>query len=321
MPTHLSLQDLVYGSSDADNLPTMASKINQNNADTTNAINTHASNTTEEHGVGSAEGNIVGTSKIQTLTNKTIDGSSNSLSNIDDGSLNQITTPNKVAAASVEDKFLRNDGDDISTGKITAEGLDANNNKITSVSDPDSGTDVANMRYVDSSHSIAMRQWVNDNYDSSNQLFSLEIPLVVSDEDNGPSSTVVGEVYPVAEFDPDEEQIVRHLFRLYPYQGGNIRLKIYYSASGASSGIFDIEAVYSSRKEDESPLSSPDATVSGYVTPGSNTNLHIETPLELSSSDLESGDIVGIRIKIRNWSGGSQHGYNMRVFHMWLEEY
>jgi len=166
-----------------------------------------------------------------------------------------------------------------------------------------------------------MRSWVANNYDATNLLFSKEIPIMVSDEDNGPTAVVIGDVYPVTEFDPDEEQKIRYLFRLNPYQGGNVRLKLYYAASGASSGVFDVELKYSSRKEDEDPASAVDATVSNYVTPGSDTTLHIATPVELSSSDLELDDIVGIRIKIRNWSGGSQHGYNMRLFHMWLEEY
>ena len=42
-----------------------------------------------------------------------------------DSKLQQITTADKVAATAVEDAFLRNDGDDTTSGKITCEGLQA----------------------------------------------------------------------------------------------------------------------------------------------------------------------------------------------------
>lgn len=63
---------------------------------------------------------------------------------IEDSKLNQITTANKVAASAVEDKFIRNDGADSSTGKITANGFDASSQKITSVADGSANDDAVN---------------------------------------------------------------------------------------------------------------------------------------------------------------------------------
>lgn len=52
----------------------------------------HIDATTGVHGVGSGEGNVVGTSKSQTLTNKTISGTSNTLTNIPQSSVTNLTT-------------------------------------------------------------------------------------------------------------------------------------------------------------------------------------------------------------------------------------
>ena len=63
-------------------------------------------------------------------------------SSIQDEKLSQIFSPNKVSAAAVEDKFIRNDGDDFSSGKITANGFDASSQRITSVSPGIAASDV-----------------------------------------------------------------------------------------------------------------------------------------------------------------------------------
>jgi len=81
------------------------------NYETSGAVSTHAG-LTSTHGV---TGDIVGTSDSQTLTNKTIDGSSNTLSNIDNASLtNDSITVNGYSTALGSSVTL--DTDDVSEG-------------------------------------------------------------------------------------------------------------------------------------------------------------------------------------------------------------
>ena len=69
---------------------------------------------------------------------------------IPDSKLLQITTTNKVAGSAVEDVFLRNDSDDTSTGRIKANGFDANNQQIKSVADGTSAFDAVNYQQLQS---------------------------------------------------------------------------------------------------------------------------------------------------------------------------
>ena len=69
---------------------------------------------------------------------------------IPDSKLLQLTTTNKVAATAVEDRFIRNDSDDTSSGRIQANGFDANNNRISRVSDATSNNDAVNLGQVNS---------------------------------------------------------------------------------------------------------------------------------------------------------------------------
>ena len=63
----------------------------------------HANNADTLEGLSAPpSGDIVGTSTTQTITNKTIDGDTNTLQDISDNSLNQITTANKVAGSAVQ---------------------------------------------------------------------------------------------------------------------------------------------------------------------------------------------------------------------------
>ena len=213
MTTHISLEDLVYGSTDADNLPTMAAKINQNNADVTNAINIHAAAVTDEHGISS--GVFVGTTQSQTLTNKTMSGLSNTFSDIQ--------------ASSIQDKFLRNDADDVSSGKITAMGgFDASNNLIINVSDPISDNDAANKSWTldqDSTNKVNIMSWATSSFHRDNQKFYLDIPLAsfVLSSSSPPLLTKLGDaVTTVLEFDTSVNQYAYFQFRLYPYQGGSL---------------------------------------------------------------------------------------------------
>jgi hypothetical protein len=80
--------------------------------DATSAVSTHSGLTTGVHGV---TGNVVGTSDSQTLTNKTIDASSNTISNIANSSLtNSAITVNGELTALGESVTLGTD--DISEG-------------------------------------------------------------------------------------------------------------------------------------------------------------------------------------------------------------
>jgi hypothetical protein len=80
--------------------------------DATSAVSTHSGLTTGVHGV---TGNVVGTSDTQTLTNKTIDASSNTISNIANSSLtNSAITVNGELTALGESVTLGTD--DISEG-------------------------------------------------------------------------------------------------------------------------------------------------------------------------------------------------------------
>ena len=54
--------------------------------------NEHVNRTTNIHGLGVGDGSLVGTTKVQTLTNKTIDGSQNSVVNIPDTSVPGLGT-------------------------------------------------------------------------------------------------------------------------------------------------------------------------------------------------------------------------------------
>jgi cation transport regulator ChaB len=54
--------------------------------------------------------------------------------NISDSKLAQITTANKVAASAVEDKFLRNDGHDTTSGNITANAFIGDGSRLTNIS-------------------------------------------------------------------------------------------------------------------------------------------------------------------------------------------
>lgn len=69
---------------------------------------------------------------------------------IPDSKLLQITTANKVAGSAVEDVFLRNDSDDTSSGRIKANGFDANNQQIKSVADGTSSFDAVNFQQLQS---------------------------------------------------------------------------------------------------------------------------------------------------------------------------
>jgi len=61
-------------------------------------------------------------SKISTTINK-VNLSNQVTGSLSDSYLSQITTANKVAASAIEDKFLRNDQDDVMSGKLTVGSL------------------------------------------------------------------------------------------------------------------------------------------------------------------------------------------------------
>lgn len=62
----------------------------------------------ELHGLGSADGDVVGSAKAQTLTNKTISGASNTISNIAQASVTNLTSDLAGKAASAHTHTLSN---------------------------------------------------------------------------------------------------------------------------------------------------------------------------------------------------------------------
>jgi hypothetical protein len=70
-----------------------------------------------------------------------------------DCDITQYTDADAVSAVATSDDYLKNDANDTSSGKITAEGFDANSNKITSVADPTENQDAATKKYVDDNDS------------------------------------------------------------------------------------------------------------------------------------------------------------------------
>ncbi len=73
----------------------------------------------------------------------------------------------KVKRTQVEDAWVRNDVDDASTGKISANGFDAGSQIVTSVANPSVATDGANKAYVDAEIATltAGLDWQNDVLD------------------------------------------------------------------------------------------------------------------------------------------------------------
>ena len=100
------------------------------------------------HGIASGEGNVVGESKAQTLTNKTISGSSNTISNIGNSSLtNSAVTVNGSSVSlggSVTVTATPTDGT-VTDAKIVSGGLSASKITGTAVTQADTGTVTSTM--------------------------------------------------------------------------------------------------------------------------------------------------------------------------------
>ena len=101
--------------------------------------NTHIESTSGVHGV---TGSLVGTTDAQTLTNKTIDGGSNTLTNIATSSLSTSVVTVAGSQTITGTKTLN--------AAVLGGNLDANSNKIVNLTTPTTSTDAASKGYVDS---------------------------------------------------------------------------------------------------------------------------------------------------------------------------
>jgi len=112
------------------------------------------------HGLGSSDGNVVGTSAAQTLTGKTIDGGSNTLTNIATSSLS-TSVVNLTDSQVLTNKTLTSptiNGGTVSSATVTSAtivsgtlstDLAAGAHKITNLATPTASTDAATKGYVD----------------------------------------------------------------------------------------------------------------------------------------------------------------------------
>ena len=112
------------------------------------------------HGLGTSDGNVVGTAATQTLTNKTIDGGSNTLTNIAVGSLS-TSVVTLTGTQTLTNKTLTSptiNGGTVSSATITSAtivsatlstDLAAGTHKITGLATPTATADAATKGYVD----------------------------------------------------------------------------------------------------------------------------------------------------------------------------